>query len=159
MTVSLRDGLLEANGEVRSEMRNIWKKYERMWIELVSRGQASGEFVRSGDPKMIAFGILGMCNWLARWYNPRKPVTVEELIGSAEQDLGLLEIAKREKGTLKSELTDLRRSARDWLKSMEAWANRLHQFEARDARARDNGQNDETGRPKKRWGPSNEPRR
>ena len=82
MTVSLRDGLLEANGEVRSEMKNIWKKYERMWIELVSQGQASREFVRSGDPKMIAFGILGMCNWLARWYNPRKPVTVEELIGT-----------------------------------------------------------------------------
>ena len=80
MTVSLRDGLLEANGEVLAESRNIWKKYEKMWIELVSHGQASGDFVRSGDPKMIAFGILGMCNWLARWYNPRKAVTVDDLI-------------------------------------------------------------------------------
>lgn len=82
MTVSLRDGLLEANDGALSELRSIWKKYERMWIELVSQGQASGDFVRSGDPKMIAFGILGMCNWLARWYNPRKAVTVEDLIGT-----------------------------------------------------------------------------
>src|SRR3990172_4924075 len=47
MTVSLRDGLLEANGEVLSESRNIWKKYERMWIELFSRGHSSGEFMSS----------------------------------------------------------------------------------------------------------------
>ena len=82
MTVSLRDGLLEANGEVLAESRSIWKNYERMWVALVARGQASGDFVRSGNPKMIAFGILGMCNWLARWYNPRKAVTVEDLIGT-----------------------------------------------------------------------------
>ena len=29
---------------------------------------------------MIAFGILGMCNWLARWYNPRKQVAIDEII-------------------------------------------------------------------------------
>ena len=82
MTVSLRDGLMEPADEALAESRTIWKKYERMWIALVSQGQASGDFVRSGDPKMIAFGILGMCNWLARWYNPRKAVTVDDLIGT-----------------------------------------------------------------------------
>src|SRR3546814_13480717 len=29
---------------------------------------------------MIAFGILGMCNWLARWYKPDKEVSIEQLI-------------------------------------------------------------------------------
>jgi AcrR family transcriptional regulator len=80
MTVSLRDGLLEATRDVRSEMTRIWKDYERMWTALIAEGQASGAFARSGDAKMIAFGILGMCNWLARWYNPRKPIGIDELI-------------------------------------------------------------------------------
>lgn len=79
-TVSLRDGLFEASGEVRSEMSRVWKEYERMWTDLVQQGLATGEFVALGKPKMIAFGILGMCNWLARWYNPRKSVSIDELI-------------------------------------------------------------------------------
>jgi len=29
---------------------------------------------------MIAFAILGMCDWLARWYDPRKSISVDELI-------------------------------------------------------------------------------
>ena len=80
MTVSLRDGLFEGAGDVHSEMKDMWKRYERLWVELVAKGQRSGEFVRTGDSKMIAFGILGMCNWLARWYNPRKPVMIDEII-------------------------------------------------------------------------------
>jgi hypothetical protein len=51
-----------------------------MWTQIVAEGQASGEFSQVGDPKMIAFAILGMCNWLARWYDPRKSVSVDELI-------------------------------------------------------------------------------
>ena len=31
---------------------------------------------------MLAFAVLGACNWLARWYDPRKPVTIDELIDS-----------------------------------------------------------------------------
>ena len=35
-----------------------------------------------GDPKMLAFGILGMCNWLARWYDPKKGVPIADLVES-----------------------------------------------------------------------------
>jgi AcrR family transcriptional regulator len=80
MTVSLRDGLFEASWEVRSEMQRIWKQYERLWIDLILQGQTNGEFEKLGDPKMIAFAVLGMCNWLARWYNPRKSASIEEII-------------------------------------------------------------------------------
>jgi len=82
MTVSLRDGRFDGEPEVRDAMVRIWKAYETCWARLIAEGQASGEFRTIGDPKMLAFGILGMCNWLARWYDPRKPVTIDELIGS-----------------------------------------------------------------------------
>lgn len=80
MTIGLRDGLLDVSEPVQKSMRRIWKKYESLWINLVSEGQKSGAFERIGDAKMIAFGILGMCNWLARWYNPGKAVAIDEII-------------------------------------------------------------------------------
>lgn len=80
MTITLRDGVMGTGDPVRGAMARIWKQYERMWIALVAQGQASGAFSKSGDPKMVAFGILGMCNWLARWYDPKKKTSIDEII-------------------------------------------------------------------------------
>jgi TetR/AcrR family transcriptional regulator, cholesterol catabolism regulator len=80
MTISLRDVYLEDAKDVRAEMDQTWRRYEAMWTRIIASGQSSGEFARCGEPKMIAFAILGMCNWLARWYDPRKSVSVEDLI-------------------------------------------------------------------------------
>ncbi len=82
MTVSLRDVYLDDAKEVRREMDKIWRAYEGMWTKIVADGQSKGDFAKVGDPKMIAFAILGMCNWLARWYDPRKSVSVDELIST-----------------------------------------------------------------------------
>jgi AcrR family transcriptional regulator len=80
MTISLRDIYLDDAKDVRREMDQTWRRYESMWTKIIAEGQAAGEFAYSGDPKMIAFAILGMCNWLARWYDPRKSTSVDELI-------------------------------------------------------------------------------
>jgi len=98
MTVSLRDGYFDdAGSEVRGAMSRIWKDYEQMWTELVARGQAEGAFRKTGDAKMIAFGILGMCNWLARWYDPNGSISVDDMI-EAYFDMignGLIELRQR----------------------------------------------------------------
>lgn len=80
MTISLRDIYLDDAKEVRAEMDQTWRRYEGMWTRIIADGQAAGEFTHCGDAKMIAFAILGMCNWLARWYDPRKSISVDELI-------------------------------------------------------------------------------
>lgn len=80
MTISLRDGIMGASPEVRRAMQRVWKEYEGMWTALIDGGQRDGSFARIGNPKMVAFGILGMCNWISRWYNPRKDASIEELI-------------------------------------------------------------------------------
>lgn len=82
MTVSLRDGRFGGEPEVRDTMVRIWKEYEAHWARLIAEGQERGDFRRIGEPKMLAFAVLGACNWLARWYDPRKPVTIDELIDS-----------------------------------------------------------------------------
>lgn len=79
MTISLRDGIT-SGGEVGSAMQRIWKEYEHLWTALIEAGQQKGELAVAGEPKMIAFGILGMCNWLARWYNPRKSASIDQII-------------------------------------------------------------------------------
>jgi AcrR family transcriptional regulator len=80
MTVGLRDVYLGDAKQVHREMDKIWRGYETMWTRLIADGQAAGDFSYRGDAKMVAFGILGMCNWLARWYDPNKSVSVDELI-------------------------------------------------------------------------------
>jgi hypothetical protein len=88
MTVSLRDGHIEEAGEVRASMDRIWKDYERMWTGLIAEGQAAGVFRQGGDPKMLAFGILGMCNWLARWYDPEGGTSIDDLVDSYADMVG-----------------------------------------------------------------------
>lgn len=82
MTVSMRDGRFDGEPEVRGAMVRIWKAYETHWIRLIEDGQAQGSFRSIGDAKMLAFGVLGMCNWLARWYNPRGAATIDEVIAA-----------------------------------------------------------------------------
>ena len=88
MTVSLRDGHIEEQGDVRSSMDRIWKDYEQMWTQLIAEGQAAGAFRTGGDAKMLAFGILGMCNWLARWYDPDGGTSIDELVDSYADMVG-----------------------------------------------------------------------
>ncbi len=63
-----------------SELRKIWRSYSEAWTKLIDEGQLAGQFVGGLDPKVVAFGILGMCNWLSRWYNPSKSVSIREVV-------------------------------------------------------------------------------
>lgn len=46
------------------------KAYERYFEQIITEGQESGRFAADLDPKIAAFGLLGMCNWLSQWYRP-----------------------------------------------------------------------------------------
>ncbi len=57
---------------------------------------------------MIAFGILGMCNWLARWYDPKKTTAIDELIDTYFNMIafGLV------KNPARGKVTDIRKNLR-----------------------------------------------
>ncbi|HYG90038.1 MAG TPA: TetR/AcrR family transcriptional regulator [Azospirillum sp.] len=80
MAVALREKHYVEQDDKLEELRSVWRDYDRLWVELVREGQASGEFRPDFDPKIAAYGILGMCNWLSRWYDPAKEVTIEQII-------------------------------------------------------------------------------
>jgi AcrR family transcriptional regulator len=54
------------------------REYERIVIDVIAQGQAQGVF-RDGDPTILAYGILGMFNWMVQWYDPSRRWTAEEI--------------------------------------------------------------------------------
>ncbi len=82
MTLSLRDIYTNEIEEIRPQLNPVWRQYLWLWTDLISSGQQAGVFMQNANPKIIAFGILGMCNWMGRWFNPRKPASVAEIIAT-----------------------------------------------------------------------------
>jgi len=80
MSVALREHHFFETSDKLSELRQVWKEYNACWARLVREGQASGEFRAGLDPQTVAYGLLGMFNWLARWYDPAKRITIDEII-------------------------------------------------------------------------------
>ncbi len=52
--------------------------YERCFRQIIEDGVAWGEF-RPVDVRLAGFAILGMCNWMVRWYHPGGPNTPDEV--------------------------------------------------------------------------------
>lgn len=61
--------------------------YERLFRQILEDGMADGSF-RPLDPRLAAFALLGMCNWMARWYRPDGDLDAEE-IASVFGDLAI----------------------------------------------------------------------
>jgi AcrR family transcriptional regulator len=56
-------------GKRQHKLISVMARYNSRFVDLVRRGQAQGEII-DGEPWIIVNGILGMCNWLYRWYDP-----------------------------------------------------------------------------------------
>lgn len=53
-------------------------RYERLFRRILEEGVAAGEF-RPVDVRVASLAILGMCNWVARWYRPDGAYAPEEI--------------------------------------------------------------------------------
>jgi len=45
-------------------------RFDRGVRRILQEGMASGAFA-AGDPKLLAFAILGAVNWITRWFDPK----------------------------------------------------------------------------------------
>jgi len=52
--------------------------YERFFRRILEDGIESGEFVEH-DVRLVAMALLGMCNWIVRWYRPDGGRSPEEI--------------------------------------------------------------------------------
>lgn len=55
------------------------KHYQRLWAELLQQGVKTGELRYDLDTKVTGYAILGMCNWIYRWYNPHGALPAEDI--------------------------------------------------------------------------------
>lgn len=69
------------------------KKYNHIIEKIITEGISKGIF-RKTDPKLQAFGIIGMCSWVYKWYKPGRDYSPDQI---ADHFIGLLE-----KGYLKN---------------------------------------------------------
>ena len=56
------------SGKRQHKLISVMSRYNSRFVELVRRGQDQGKIIE-GEPWIIVNGILGMCNWLYRWYD------------------------------------------------------------------------------------------
>lgn len=56
------------SGKRQHKLISVMSRYNSRFVDLVRRGQEQGKLVE-GEPWIVVNGILGMCNWLYRWYD------------------------------------------------------------------------------------------
>ncbi len=78
------------------KIRREKRKYTRIVEEIIEEGISQGLF-RKSDPKLQAFALIGMCNWVYKWYKPGPDSYTPEQI--ADYFVSLLE-----RGYLKSDM-------------------------------------------------------
>jgi AcrR family transcriptional regulator len=54
--------------------RRAKREYDRTIERVVREGIQAGR-LRALPPTLVVFGILGMCNWLHKWYRPQGPLS------------------------------------------------------------------------------------
>jgi AcrR family transcriptional regulator len=55
-------------GKRQHKLTAVMSRYNNRFVELVQKGQQLGRLMK-GEPWIIVNGMLGMCNWLYRWYD------------------------------------------------------------------------------------------
>jgi len=55
------------------------KDYERCWQQILREGVENGEFRIDLDIQVASYGLLGMLNWLYKWYDPRGRLSVQQV--------------------------------------------------------------------------------
>jgi AcrR family transcriptional regulator len=55
------------------------KDYEHYFEQIIEEGLSSGVFKPGIDPKIVMFGLLGMCHWVSQWYKPSGRYTSRQI--------------------------------------------------------------------------------
>lgn len=66
------------SGRTHSRVRAEGERHARLIEQIIKEGIAKRYF-RPTDSKMMAYAILGMCNWLYQWYSPAGRLSPHEI--------------------------------------------------------------------------------
>ena len=72
---------MDLQAMTRAHLRSVVRKrdrFDRGVRAVIEDGIRQGVF-EDGDPKLLAFAILGAGNWITRWYDPAGPASSDEI--------------------------------------------------------------------------------
>ena len=55
------------------------EEYERIWQDIIGQAAQDGVIDSRWNLKVLLFALLGMCNWMYKWYSPRGALTATEI--------------------------------------------------------------------------------
>lgn len=64
---------------VQAEVAGIDFRYESLLEAILCEGVETGQFRCELDVKMMAFSILGVCNWMFKWYSKGGRLTIDDI--------------------------------------------------------------------------------
>jgi hypothetical protein len=73
---------LSADHELSQESRTKFRAMKRETDVLIRRVIAEGiedGSIAPGDPRLVTFTLASALNWIARWYDPKCPLTPEQI--------------------------------------------------------------------------------
>lgn len=78
-----------ANAEWADEMRSVNREYQNLVVSIIEEGQKDGSLAITGEPWVVAYGIIGMVAWSNRWYDPNRTAVSAQEIANSYADLVL----------------------------------------------------------------------
>lgn len=78
--VLLSDGEQNLPPRQYRRLHRLMRQQDSTLQEIFREGVESGKFAPL-NPKIAVFAVAGMCNWLARWYDPKGDVDPDALAG------------------------------------------------------------------------------
>lgn len=63
----------------RAEMAELAHRFDQAVIQMIAAGQKGGAIRKCGEPRLLAYGLIGMLNSTHRWFNPKSGYSVEQI--------------------------------------------------------------------------------
>lgn len=64
-----------------NEILSLNSRFNKAVVSIIHEGRETGLFSSRGSDKILAAGILGMCNWSHRWFAPEGKMKASEIAG------------------------------------------------------------------------------
>lgn len=65
--------------ELGARVDELGRRYERLWVDLLTHGQSEGSIRADADPWVLMKGIVGMCNSTLFWFAPSGRMSSSEV--------------------------------------------------------------------------------
>ena len=74
-------------------MRQLNHRYEDALVGIIRDGIDEGTLRATGEPQLMAYGLLGMLGWTSRWFNPNESAHSAAQIATSFADTFLLGVS------------------------------------------------------------------